>query len=86
MISRELVRLEVDKVRAEYLDLLYRIIQILENGATDQMASIQADVGADELSGDRDWHKFVASTYGCLSEAPISRGEQGRHENREAME
>jgi hypothetical protein len=32
-----------------------------------------------------DWHSFIASTYGCCSDAPLSRGEQGHPESREIM-
>ena len=62
MISRGLLRTEIDRVRAEYLDLLYGIIRLPENGSQATDAGTRVD-----------WHGFVASTYGCLSDASISR-------------
>jgi hypothetical protein len=75
MISREFLKSEIDAVKSEHLELLYGIIKLLENG-----------VEKTEEGALFDWHAFVASTYGCLSDAPISRGEQGHYENRETME
>jgi len=65
MISRRLLKTEIDKVKAEHLELLYGIIKLLENGN-------QGTV----VGTDLDWHEFVATTYGCLADAPISRGDQ----------
>jgi len=75
MISRELLKSEIDGVKNEHLELLYGIIKLLENG-----------VQRTEVDVPTDWHAFVASTYGCLSDAPISRGEQGHYEDRETVE
>jgi hypothetical protein len=75
MINRRLLKTEIDKVKAEHLDLLYGIIKLLENGAP-----------AAEAHAHLDWHEFVANTYGCLADAPISRGDQGHFESRETME
>jgi hypothetical protein len=85
MISRKLLKTEIDKVKGEHLDLLYGIIKLLENGACRDMTSDLAEAQAAEIGVPLDWHDFVASTYGCLSDAPISRGEQGHYESREAM-
>jgi hypothetical protein len=75
MIDRKLLKTEIDKVKSEHLELLYGIIKLLEDGRQ------RPEVGAGP-----DWHEFVANTYGCLAEAPISRGDQGHFESREAME
>ena len=75
MISRKLLKTEIDKVKSEHLELLYGIIKLLENGAPVAEAETHLD-----------WHEFVANTYGCLSDAPISRGEQGHYESRETIE
>jgi hypothetical protein len=75
MISRELLKAEIDKVKSEYLELLHGIIKLLES-----------DLSAGEAGTAPDWHDFVANAYGCLADAPILRGEQGRYENREAIE
>ena len=86
MISRKLLKTEIDKVRSEYLELLYSIIKLLENGAHEEVTSAPLEVRAAEAGNRLDWHDFIARTYGCLADAPISRGEQGRHESREAIE
>ncbi len=75
MISRTLLKAEIDKVKSEHLELLYGIIKLLENGK--QGTAVGTDL---------DWHEFVANTYGCLADAPISRGDQGHFESREAIE
>ena len=75
MINRKLLKAEIDKVKSEHLELLYGIIKLLENG-----------VPLVEPYTHLDWHGFVTSTYGCLSDAPISRGEQGHYESREIIE
>jgi len=75
MISRKLLKSEIDKVKSEHLELLYGIIKLLENGTP-----------AGQVRTDLDWHGFVASTYGCLADAPISRGKLGQYETREAIE
>jgi hypothetical protein len=74
MISRQLLKTEIDKVKSEHLELLYGIIKLLENG--DQRTNVDTDL---------DWREFVAKTYGCLADAPISRGDQGHFESRETM-
>ncbi len=75
MISRKLLETEIDKVKSEHLELLYGIIKLLENGKH-----------GTEIGAGLDWREFVASTYGCLADAPISRGDQGHFESRETME
>ncbi len=74
MINRRLLKTEIDKVKSEHLELLYGIIKLLENGNQGTAVGI-----------DLDWREFVANTYGCLADAPISRGDQGHFESREAM-
>ncbi len=74
MINRRLLKTEIDKVKSEHLELLYGIIKLLENG--NQETAVAADL---------DWREFVAKTYGCLADAPISRGDRGHFESREAI-
>lgn len=75
MIDRRLLKTEIDKVKNEHLELLYGIIKLLTDSTPTGEASISLD-----------WHEFVANTYGCLTNAPISRGDQGHFEVREAIE
>ena len=74
MINRRMLKTEIDKVKSEHLELLYGIIKLLENGNQ-----------GTAVAGGLDWREFVAKTYGCLADAPISRGDQGHFESREAM-
>lgn len=71
MISRKLLKMEIDKVQTEYLELLYRIIKLFESGTREKQVPAAADVRAAD-SG-LDWHDFVATTYGSLADAPIVR-------------
>jgi hypothetical protein len=82
MITKELIKSEIEKVNYEYLELLYKFIQILEPPLTvDRKATTKA------ASKDQDfnWHAFIAQTYGCLADEPIERGDQGTYEIREAI-
>ena len=71
MITRELVKAEIDNVQEKHLKVLYRIIQALS--APDLMSV--APQGTVETCS---WQKFIKDTYGCLADDPIERGEQGQ--------
>lgn len=60
MVTKELIKTEIDKVGDDNLQALYSIVKALEE--------------PDEAKGaEEDWHQFVASTYGSLSDAPIDQ-------------
>ncbi len=80
MITRELVKAEIDKVQDKYLEILYRIIQALISPPDSVTVAPQSTV---ETSS---WQKFIEDTYGCLADDPIKRGEQGQYEVREVIE
>lgn len=80
MVSRNLIKSEIDKVRNEYLDLLYAIVKLFENRAGDGESQALA------AGHQSDWQAFVTDTYGCLADAPITRPEQGHFESRETIE
>ena len=82
MITKELIKSEIEKVNDEYLELLYKIIQIFEAPSKVDGKATTNFVGKDE---DFNWHAFIAQTYGCLAEAPIERGDQGTYEIRETI-
>ncbi len=86
MISRKLLKTEIDKVKNEHLELLYGIIKLLENGTRQDVAHDLAEAQPGETSTSLDWDEFIASTYGCLADAPIVRGDQGHYESRETVE
>jgi len=70
MLTRELLRKEIDGIPDEYLEVLYKIVKALQP---------QPKKVNDELS---EWQKFVSETYGSLSDDPIERGEHGNYEIR----
>lgn len=81
MITKELIKNEVDKVQEEYLEALYRIIRALES------EDAAETVGRESSTTDKgDWRKFIAETYGCLADDPIERGDQGKFESRLEIE
>lgn len=63
MITKEQLKIEIEKVPNEYIHSLYKIIHALEK--------------RESKVADNDWLDFIYQTYGCMQENPISRGEQG---------
>lgn len=84
MITKELVKAEIDRVQDKYLEVLYKIIKALVS-PIDEVTSPKATTIITEKVEDLEWHNFIEETYGCLVDAPIERGEQGQYEIREAV-
>ncbi|MCI5150754.1 MAG: hypothetical protein D3916_15455 [Candidatus Electrothrix sp. MAN1_4] len=86
LVTRTLLKQEIDRVREEHLTALYNIIKVFEllTGTIFSDANGTADIAAE--SDESHWEKFVQQTYGCLRDDPIERGSQGEFELREAME
>ena len=78
MITKELLKLEIDKIQEEHLELLYKIIKAFETSLTPGKTL--------ERNLELDWHEFIESTYGCLTDVPIERPDQGKYEIREVIE
>lgn len=76
MVTKELLKTEIDNVPEENLGVLYKIIKALEEpaGAKENAFKSQAE-----------WHTFIAATYGSTRDAPLERGEQGSYEAREPL-
>lgn len=83
MITKELIKAEIDRVQDKYLEVLYKIIKALVS-PTDEVASPKTTTVITKKVEDLEWHNFIEETYGCLADAPIERGEQGQYEIREA--
>ena len=83
MISRALLKSEIDKVKAEYLDLLYRIVKAIENSASKESTAVTSE--SQDFSMNLDWQSFIDRTYGCMADSQISRSEQGVSESREEI-
>lgn len=83
MISRQVIKEEIDKVQDGYLDVLYRIVKVFED------SSRLRDLEIDKFPTDnkkRDWQFFIDKFAGCLADDPVERGDQGTFEIREKFE
>lgn len=79
MVTRELVKAEIDKVQDSYLEILYRIIKAL-------VSTPNTTTLSPETLETSNWCQFIKDTYGCLADAPIERGYQGQYEVREVVQ
>ena len=84
MITKELIKAEIDRVQDKYLEVLYKIIKALVS-PIDEVTSQKTTTVITKKIEDLEWHNFIQETYGCLADAPIERGEQGQYEIREAI-
>ncbi|MBF0351504.1 MAG: hypothetical protein HQM11_10765 [SAR324 cluster bacterium] len=86
MVTRELLKSEIDRVKDEHLIALYNIIKVFELPE----GSILPDSGIKpneiETTQYPDWHHFIETSYGCLRDDPIERASQGNYETRETIE
>jgi hypothetical protein len=79
MITKEKIKTEIDNLKDEYLEILYRIIKALEIPVSEVTEHLEI------VNKQSEWHNFIQETYGCLADAPIEREEQGKYEVREAI-
>lgn len=75
MVTRNLLKQEIDRVREEHLTALYNIIKVF---ALPAGTILSASDGTAEPATDRsNREKFIEKTYGCLKDDSIERGRQG---------
>ena len=79
MITRDLLKEEIEGVQDNHLEILYRIIRALA-GPLDSV-----ELGHLKASETLIWEEFIQTTYGCLADDPIERGDQGQYEVREGI-
>jgi hypothetical protein len=79
MITRELLKKEIDNVRQEYMLPLYKIIKTFEYPGDINDVDSALD---EEYRRKEDWNRFLEKYAGCLSDTPIQRGNQGKFESR----
>ena len=84
MITKELIKAEIDRVEDKNLEVLYKIIKALAS-PTDEVTSPKATTTITKEAAALEWHTFIEETYGSLADAPIERGEQGQYETRETF-
>lgn len=81
MINKQRIKDEIDKVKEEDLLIIYRIIQALVRTPSPTLS------GKREKSMQKaNWFKFINTMYGCMSDDPIERGQQGECEIRDMIE
>lgn len=80
MVTKELVKAEIEKLNDDYILVLYKIIKALESLTSNDYLK-----GISKKDKSLEWHQFINETYGCLSESPIERGIQGEFEVREEI-
>ena len=78
MITRNLLKAEIDKVQEQYLEVLLKIIKAFEEPEQENKAE---DVDFDK----QQWSEFLNRFAGILEDSPIERGEQGTYEIREEI-
>ncbi|MEZ4621384.1 MAG: hypothetical protein R2867_38605 [Caldilineaceae bacterium] len=78
MVTRELLKREIDQLYEKDLDFLHRIIQAL---LPDKQATPIRDQQEDEP-----WNEFLQKTYGIFQDEPLERAPQGTLETREELE
>lgn len=78
MITKEIIKSEIDNIEDEYLEVLFRIVKALE-------VSKKLPKNNFKKKKSLSWHKFIEATYGCLADDPIRRGEQGDYEIRQGF-
>ena len=74
MVTKALLKTEIDNVPEENLGVLYKIIKALEEPTIERTFESQAQ-----------WTAFIAETFGSTGDAPLERGEQGSYEVREPL-
>ena len=81
LITKEIVKMEIDTLREYDLEVVYKLIKALEAPLW-EMERLPQSFPESEQSA---WERFVDQYAGCLRDAPITRGEQGAYDVREAL-
>jgi hypothetical protein len=82
MITREILKKEIDNVQDEYLVPLFKIIRTFEE--PDEYSDFETEK-IESNSKKEDWKRFIDKFAGCLADSPIERGKQGNFEKREPL-
>jgi hypothetical protein len=73
VITRELLKKEIDNVQDEYIAPLYKIIKSFEQ--SDELSGYEHGIDKKDRKR-KEWHKFIDKFAGSLSDTPIERGDQ----------
>jgi len=82
MITKELLKEEINNISDKYYFVLYKIIKSFEDDSSEG----NFNNNKIKLKQRKDWHEFIENTAGSLSDNPITRGKQGKFELREEFE
>jgi hypothetical protein len=77
MVTRALIKTEIDKVNDIYLDLIYELVKALE--------SSNKSVKVTDKIAKEEWFSFINKYSGSLANAPIQRPVQGSFEERASI-
>ena len=80
-ITKELVKMEIDTLPEYDLEVVYNVIKALESPLWELERLRQPFPKSEQMA----WEQFVDQYAGCLRDAPITRGEQGAYDVREAL-
>ena len=86
MITKQILKEEIDHVRDEHLEALYNIIRAFGLPIGQEAHIQEAEKSSEDIAEAADWHTFIQETYGCLADDPIERGDQGDYDVREVIE
>jgi hypothetical protein len=70
LVTRNLIKEEIDKVQDSHREILYRIVKVLETPSNSESLSIPKDIKTSN------WKEFIESTYGCMADDPIYKDGQ----------
>lgn len=89
MITKELLKDEINKVHDKYYFILYKIMKSFEDDSNEKNYFKKSKIINDENKNKRkkvnkkEWHDFIDNTAGSLKNFPITRDDQGNFEIRE---
>jgi len=86
MITKNILKAQIDRIPYEYIGVIYRIIQVFENIADDVNENKIEPRLYNQSYNKEEWIEFIDNTYGCFKDDPIKRWEQGEFEVREKIQ
>lgn len=77
MVTRDLLKKEIDNVEEGYLTALYNIIKAFELLFEQEVSTSSIETSIASKGNKTDWGNFIEETYGCLKYDPVERQPQG---------
>ncbi len=78
MITKDILKQEIDQIQDEYIEVLYTVIKAFEYPIQKTHPTLSSSTGQ--------WDAFLEKFAGSFANAPLHRGEQGTYEVREALQ